>query len=124
MALNNSDWAAIQDLVNRMITRVGEPFLQGKVIKTDPIRKVVFLKEFGSVPIPIVSFDYQVKYSFKETSGATTIKKTKAYSEEVEILTPRVGDTVLIARHYGSSRLPKCLGVIKSKRYIEANEED
>lgn len=121
--ITNSDWAAIQDFVNRRISRIGEPFVQGKVIKSDSVRKVVFLKEFGDTPIPLIAFDFQVKYSYKETSGTTTIKKTKAYSEEVEILTPRVGETVLVAQHFGSSRLPKCLGVVKSKRYIQAEEE-
>lgn len=112
------------DFVNKRVSQVGEPFVQGKVIRVDTARKVVFLREFGSIPIPLVGFDYQVKYNFKEPSGSVTIKKTKAYSGDVEILTPRVGDTVLVARHFGSSHLPKCLGVIKSKRYVEPVEND
>lgn len=120
--IEDADWTAIQEFVNRRVSQVGEPFIQGKVVKVDALRKVVFLKEFGDTPIPIVGFDHQVKYSFKESSGATTIKKTKAYSNEVEILVPRVGDLVLIAQMFGTRRLPKCLGVIKSKRYVVPEE--
>lgn len=119
--LSQSDWREIESFVNRIITRVGEPFIQGKVIKVDKARKVVFLKEFGDTPIPIIGFDYRVKYSFKEPSGTTTIRHTKAYSSEVEILVPQVGDIVLVAQHFGTRRLPKCLGVVKSKRYIEVS---
>jgi hypothetical protein len=119
--LTNSDWRAIEEFVNRMTSKIGEPFVQAIVLKTDAARRVIFVKEFGDTPIPIIGLDYQVKYSYKEPSGATTIKKTKAHSEEVEILVPRVGETVLIAQHFGSKRLPKCLGVIKSKRFIETD---
>jgi hypothetical protein len=122
MAISNSEWQAIQDFVNGMLSKVGSPFVQGKVIKSDPIRKVVFLKEFGSTPIPIIGFDYQVKYSFKEPAGTLTVKKTKAYTKDVEILTPQVGDIVLVAQQFGSSRLPKCLGVVKSRNYVETQE--
>lgn len=117
--ISQSDWRAIEEFVNRIFSKAGEPFVQGKVIKADKVRNVVFLNEFGDTPIPVIAFDYQVKYQYKEPSGVTTIRKTTAYSEEVQILTPRVGDTVLVAQHFGSKRLPKCLGVIQSKRYIE-----
>ncbi len=116
--LTNADWREIEAFVSRIASKGGEPFVQGKVVASDSARKVVFLKEFGDTPIPVVGFDYQVKYSYKEPTGVTTIKKTKPYSNEVEILVPRVGDTVLVAQHFGTRRLPKCLGVIKSKRYV------
>lgn len=132
MPLNNEDHKEIQRMVNRMIAQsVGEYFVQGKVIKNDPKRKLVWLKEFGDTPIPCIAFDVQVKYYYTEPHGNTTAvgtavnsrvatRKTKAYSPEVEILVPRVGDVVLVARHLGSRRLPKCLGVIQSTNYVQA----
>jgi len=120
---SQSQWRSIEEFVNRIFSKRGEPFVQGVVIKTDPVRKVVFLKEFGHTPVPLVAFHMQVKYSYKEPSGSTTIKTTRAYSNEVEILTPRVGDTVLVAQHYGVRRLPKCLGVIQSTSYVEVEPD-
>jgi len=117
--ITNSDWRAIQEFVDKRVTRGGEPFVQATVIRVNQTNKTIFCKEFGDTPIPLLSFDYQVKYMFKETTGAVTIKTTKAHSEEVEVLVPRVGDTVLIAQHFGSRRLPKCLGVIKSQHFVE-----
>lgn len=131
--ITNDDWREIQKLISRMVAEIGEPFVQGKVVKNDEINKLVWLKEFGDQPIPCIAFDYQVKYYYREPYGNTTAvgtavnsriatKKTKPHSKDVEILVPRVGDIVLVARQMGSRRLPKCLGVIKSKKYVK-NEE-
>lgn len=119
MPLTNDDWRAIEDHVSKMLTGIGEPFIQGKVVKNDPLRKLVWLKEFGDTPVPVIGFDYQVKYYIKEADGTTTVKKTPSYSKDVEILIPKVGEIVLVAQHFGSRRLPKCLGVIKSKNFIQ-----
>lgn len=127
--LSQDDWREIQRYVNRALSQQGQSFVQGVVVKSDPIKKLIWLKEFGDQPIPLISFDYQVKYYYNEPFGNTTgvgtavnarmkSRKTQAYSKEVDILCPRVGDVVLVAQHLGSRRLPKCLGVIKSKNYV------
>lgn len=129
MALSQSDWREIQKMVGRMVGQIGQAFVQGEVVKSDPTKKLVWLKEFGDQPIPLIAFDYQVKYYYNEPFGNTTAvgnpvntrmktKKTQAYSKEVEVLCPKPGDIVLVAQHMGSRRLPKCLGVIKSKNYV------
>lgn len=133
MALSHDDWREIQNLVKRIVSQSGEPFVQGVVVKSDPVNKLIWLKEFGDQPIPLIAFDYKVKYYYNEPFGNTTAvgtavqtrmktRTTTAYSKDVEVLTPRVGDTVLVAAHLGSRRLPKCLGVIKSKNYISGGE--
>jgi len=134
MAFTHDEWREIQNMVNRAIEGQGEYFVQDIVVKSDPIRKVIWTKEFGDQAIPLFTFDYQVKYyqnKSVENTGApnytpiTTMfpKKTTAYSKEVEVLTPRKGDVVLIARHMGARRLPKCLGVLKSKNFIQEGGE-
>ena len=123
MAFSQSEWNAIEQLVNRMLTSVGEPFIQGKVVKNDPVRKLVWLKEFGDTPIPLIAFDYQVKYYDQDSLGVTRVKKTPAYSKDVDILVPKVGQTVLVAQHFGTQRLPKCLGVIKSRNFVQSESE-
>lgn len=127
--ITQDDWREIQRYVNRVLSQQGQSFVQGVVVKSDPKNNLVWLAEFGDQPIPLISFDYQVKYYYNEPTGNTTAvgtavgsamktRKTQAYSKDVEVLCPRVGDMVLVAQHMGSRRLPKCLGVIKSKKYV------
>lgn len=134
MPFSHSEWQAIQGLINRTIQEGGEYFVQDIVVKSDPVRKVIWTKEFGDQAIPLFGFDYQVKYFQNLTDSNTgspnynpvqklVPRKTVAYSKEVEILTPRKGDVVLIARHMGARRLPKCLGVLKSKNFISESED-
>lgn len=131
MPLSKDDWREIQSFVTQIVAQHGEAFIQSKVIKSDAVNKLVWIKELGDQPIPLLAFDYQVKYYYNEPFGNTTTvgtaanarqrsRKTLAYTKEVEVLVPRVGDIVLVALHYGSRRLPKCLGVIKSKNYVNA----
>lgn len=131
MALSHDDWREISKFINGLLARQGEYFVQGVVVKNDPIKKLVWLKEFGDQPIPCIAFDYQVKYYYEAPTGnttavgaavnkVTTSRKTKPYTNEVEILVPKVGETVLVAQHLGSRRLPKCLGVIQSTDYVRA----
>lgn len=118
MAISWSDWAEIQNLIAKMIGDQGDTFVQGTVIRNDVIRKVVFLKEFGDIPIPLIAHHYQVTYTSRDASGRTVRMKTVAYSKDVEVLVPRVGDTVLVAQHLGTRSLPKCLGVIQSVNFV------
>lgn len=118
MALSFGDWDEINKVIAKAIGNVGEPFVQGTVIKSDPVKNVVFLKEFADVPIPIVAHHYQVTYNSRDTSGRVVRLKTIAYSNDVTVLVPRPGDIVLVAQHLGTRALPKCLGVIQSKNYI------
>jgi hypothetical protein len=108
----------------------GEYFVQDVVVKSEPVNNLIWTKEFGDQPIPLFTFDYQVKYYDTEVTSVTgasspyTVQKkrapytTKPYSKEIQVLCPRKGDVVLIARHLGARRLPKCLGVLKSRNFI------
>ena len=129
MPLSFDDWREIQKFVNSRLGEQGQGFVQGKVVKNDTVNRLVWIRELGDQPIPLISFDYQVSYYYDAPTGVqgnpgdpvnskTTLKQTPAYSKDVKVLTPRVGDLVLVALHFGSVRLPKCLGVIKSKKYV------
>ena len=122
MPLNHADFSEIRTFVERLLSTRGEPFVQAKVTKSDPVNKLIWCKEFGSIPIPLIGFDYKVKYKYVNAAGDVVLAETKAYSDAVQILTPRVGDLVLIAQHLGTSRLPKCLGVVKSKGYVHRED--
>ena len=224
--ITENDWRAIEEFVSRMVSKVGEPFVQGRVTKVDAARRVVFLKEFGDTPIPVVTFDHDFKWSdithtnydplhyvgdpgepafggawtnygsgfdgaafyknpfghvylsglVKSGTGAifnlpagyrpaasllfsvhtgephtfgridvaasgaitqasgnngyvslstvqfrsTTPAKGQTHIKNnfTTVKMPKKGDLVLVAQHYGTSRLPKCLGIIKGKNFI------
>jgi len=122
-----------------MIGQRGEPFVVGEVTRNDKVKKLVWIAEIGDQPIPLIGFDYQVKYYVKQPTtnavagtafGALHIttaiipRKTREYTNEVEILVPKIGELVLVAKHLGSDRLPKCLGVVKGIDYESHNEDE
>lgn len=89
-------------------------FITGKVIKRDAAKKLVWLAEFGPQAIPVVGFDYDVKYYDTDQRGDVTRKQAK-----VNVVTPAIGATVLVARELGVSRMPRCLGVFQGKGWIK-----
>jgi hypothetical protein len=112
MPLTYEDWNAIMEFVGKEIGRRTGFFEQGKVIRRDTQRKLIWLEEFGDQPIPVIGFDQEVKLYTK-----TSVQRLKATP-----LTPKVGDTVLVAKHMGTRRLPKCLGVVQGYDYVLSEE--
>jgi hypothetical protein len=107
MPISHEEWQSI----DRRIADLARPseFVQGKVIKVDKKRNVIFLKEFGDQPIPLYAFEYTVKYYDIDNFGRMQVRKTTA-----KVILPKKGDMVLVAKQFGSRRLPKCLGVLRS----------
>lgn len=126
--LEHSDWFSIEREIDRQVRASSSPvFAQGEVIKADASRNLVWLKEFGNQPIPLFVFNYEVKYYDTVPTGidsnnqiTTQLRVKKAI---VKPMCPKVGDIVLVAKQFGSRRLPKCLGVLRSVDF-EAISED
>lgn len=114
MPLTDTDWRRIQSLINNSDRKRPEYFSQDKVIAVDQQRNVVFVKSYGDQAIPIYSFEYDVNY-------IDTVKgdRIKARHTIAKPRLPKKGDTILIARHMGSGRLPKCLGILLSNNFVE-----
>lgn len=129
MPLTFDDWNEIMDRVGRMIGRSTNFFEQGKVIRRDINKRLVWLQEFGDQPIPVIGFNYEVKIYDTQPTGNTTAVGTPVKSQTavrtytVTPATPKVGDLVLVAKQMGTRRLPKCLGVIQSRDYVMLAEE-
>ena len=65
MTLTESDFASIQTMVNGAIAEQGQTFLTSQVVKRDELRKLVWVKELGDQPIPVIDFKNMVDvYSF------------------------------------------------------------
>jgi hypothetical protein len=114
MPISEGEWASIQALVERSAAKKGEYFTTGQVIKRNPDKKIVWLAEFGDQAIPLVAFDYEVKYYDTDETGSVVAKRAK-----ISVDTPEIGETVVVAREMGSRRLPRCLGVIKGIDWFE-----
>lgn len=117
MPLDHEDWRQIYKAIDKALPE--SIVVQGKVIKADPLKNVIWLNEFGDQPIPLFSFDYDVEYFDTEptgnvTSGSPVTTQLQKKKARVKAVCPKVGDTVLVLKQYGSRRLPKCVGVLRS----------
>jgi hypothetical protein len=120
MALTDHDWDRIFEAIRAAIPPT--EIVYGEVVKVDPNRYLVWVEEFGDQPIPMVGWKYTVKYYDDTTDGDTTplagdplpshtkIKKIREIKPDM----PEIGDLVVVARQFGSRRLPKCVGMVLS----------
>lgn len=134
MPISEPEWLSIATMVEKIIRRVvgtkADYFVTGKVLQADKKNKCIFMEEFGDQPIPIVAFDYEVKY-YDETpkgtaygeSGSDASYKTAVKTAKVTPVMPKRGDIVLVAREMGTRRMPRCLGVIQGKNWIVPETE-
>jgi len=128
--ISEPEWESIATLVNKLMRQKGEYFVTGKVIQRDEVKKLIWLKEFGDQAIPVVGFDYEVTYYDETPGGVVTTAvganadfKTKAKKAKVKVMVPKIGQSVLVAREFGTRRLPRCLGVIQGTGWISASED-
>lgn len=103
----------IEDVVPQIVGTRRDYFVTGRVMKVDKTKKLVWLREFGSQAVPIIGFDYDVTYYDTDNNGITRRRVTKA-----TVRMPRIGQTVLVAREMGISRLPRCLGILMGRGWI------
>lgn len=128
MPIDHDAWRSIDRRIDEKIAAQGGPaFVQGVVIKTDIKNNLIWLQEFGDQPIPLFTFDYDIKYYDTQpvgnvTSGSPVPVKVVPTKAVVTPKCPKVGDIVLVAQQYGSRRLPKCLGVLRSRNFIIPQE--
>lgn len=121
MPISEPEWLSITKLAEKVAARVSgkkdDYFVTGKVLKVDEKNRCVYMREFGDQAIPIVGFDYEVKY-YDDNGTSVSAKKVIA-----KAVMPKRGDTVLVAREMGTNRLPRCLGVLQGKNWIVAEDD-
>lgn len=126
MPISDGEWVSIRSMIESIVGKKGEYFTTGAVIKRDDDNKLVWLAEFGDQPIPLVAFDYKVKYYGSDTAvdfvTQTATSTVKPNFTTAEVVTPQVGEVVIVAREFGVNRLPRCLGVLKGKNWIDSTE--
>lgn len=129
MPLTSEDFASIarhvELEVGRLIGRRRDAFFTAIVTKADQRKKLIWVKELGDQPIPLVAFEYFVTYydeSPKGTAGGGSyLTYTKTAIARVKC--PEKGELVLIAREMSYDGWPKCLGIIMSNDYIQDLED-
>lgn len=133
MPISEPEWTSIRTMIEAVASDISGTrnfFTTGKVIKRDVENMLVWLEEFGDQPIPLVLFDYEVKYYDETPNGTTAVAagtdqpfNVKTRKVTATVLVPKIGDTVLVARELGSRRIPRCLGVIRGKGWIVPETE-
>lgn len=121
MPLDHEDWRQIYDALEK--AQPSSTISQGKVIRADPLKNLIWLNEFGDQPIPLFGFDYDVEYFDTQPTGVATAGSpisTQLVKKQarVKLVCPKVGDTVLVLKQHGSRKLPKCVGVLRSTGFI------
>jgi hypothetical protein len=129
MALTSEDFASIANHVElevgRLVGRRRDPFIVCAVKGRDQRKKLIWVKEFGDQPIPLVTFRHIIEYFDESPRGTVcsfmTYRKTGV---TVEVFVPELDDLVLIVRDMSYDGHPYCLGVIQSIDYIQDLEDD
>jgi hypothetical protein len=116
--LTDRDFASIYEVLEKQPS-INSLLLTTKVIRRDETKKLIWVNELGTQPVPLIGFDFNVKYYDTNASGAVIEKVAK-----ISIEVPHIGDTVLIAMERGTKRLPRCLGKIQSRDYIASSSDD
>jgi hypothetical protein len=106
-------WNAIADLIGR--SQTAREIYTVKVTKVDKNKKLIWATDYGDVAIPLVSHDFSFSYFDTQlTANPTTtlpvrsklVKKEDKTQENpvyrVEIVTPKVGDLVVILDPLGA----------------------
>jgi hypothetical protein len=134
MPISEPEWASVRAMIEEVVADLAgnraSYFTTGKVIKRNEADKLVWLEEFGDQPIPIVGFDYELKYYYASSAGLATPaagaglpSKTITKTIKAKVRVPKVGETVVVAREFGSRRIPRCIGVIQGKHWIVPESE-
>jgi hypothetical protein len=109
--------AMVEKIISQQVGKKTDYFITGKVIKVDAKNRCIYLEEFGDQAIPLVGFEYEVKYYDETTSG--TVVRTAGVTMKM----PKVRQKVLVAREMGTDRLPRCLGVILGTNWVFTEED-
>lgn len=121
MPITEPEWASIGNLIEKIAKRVSgarqDYFVTGQVIKIDAVNRLIYMAEFGDQPIPIVAFNYLV--DVYDDNGTSVAKKTLT----TKVAMPKVGDTVVVAREFGTRRLPRALGILQGINWVVPEEE-
>jgi len=135
MPITEPEWQSVAAMIERKIMQMtglrSNNFITGKVIKRDVPNKCVYLKDFGDQAIPVVGFNYTVKYYDETPNGTTAVSsgsaqpyKTRVKTVTVDVVVPNVGDIVAVLCEMGTHRLPRCIGVIQGKNWLVAEADD
>jgi hypothetical protein len=122
MPITDPEWESIAQLAEKIAGRVSgtksDYFVTGKVVKADAKNKCIYMAEFGDQAIPLVGFERKITYYDTNASGRVVAKTAVS-----EIIMPRVGQIVLVARELGTRRLPRALGIIQGTNWITAEDD-
>jgi len=120
--ITEEEWNSIRVACEKIARDVagtrGEWFQTGKVIKRDEKNRLIWIQGMGHTAIPVVGFNYTVRYYDTDDEGKLRVRQADA-----KVVVPKKGETVLVAFELGSTRLPRCLGVVQGKNYLEVEED-
>jgi hypothetical protein len=116
MAISEQEWNSVRSVVEAVVRDLiggrQSYFMTAPVIKRDTTNRLIWVKDLGDQPVPVVGFNYTVKYYDSDDNG--THPRTAVAKPDV----PKIGETVFIAFELGLQWLPRCLGVLQGNNWM------
>lgn len=119
--LSRAIWNGISDMVRR--SEAPREFYFSEVVKSDPANNLIFVKDFGDVPIPLVAFARSFAYYDTVPTGVSGLSVTTRVDRREDmahtnknflanVVCPSKGDVVVVVDPFGAKRFPFCVGVL------------
>lgn len=117
--ITEAEWGSIASMIERVVGHGGKDhFMSATVIKRDEANGNVWVRELGNQAIPVVGFDYNVKYYDTDETGTVNVKHA-----QISPAVPKVGEHIFILFEMGSKSLPRCVGVVQGRNWIASENE-
>lgn len=126
MPLDDRDWQAIYEAINRMSAPT--EFVFGIVNRRDTKHKLVWIEEFGDTPIPLVGFGANISVYDTTPTGNIVDVDMDIDTENLprvfqsDPIVPLIGDVVCVIRQFGRNRVPHCIGKALSTTNYDPEE--
>lgn len=109
-------WSVIYKYINKQSART--EFMFAKVVKRDESNKLVWVREFGNTPIPLVGFKTGFRYYDTQSDGTVIVRDDQA-GVNANVVVPKKNTLVVIVKPYGNFEKPICIGEVFSTGYWE-----
>jgi hypothetical protein len=88
MPISEEEFASIKTMIDAAVGEIGQTFITGEVIKRDEANKLVWIKELGDQPIPVVDFQRTVDVYSLSANQNNDMRSARGYG----IFTYSAGD--------------------------------
>jgi hypothetical protein len=107
--ISEREWASIAEMIDKITQKTAgrRHFITGVVVKRDVGNQLVWIKELGAQPIPVVAFNHQMKY-YDEAVASVALSGAPAVTNRT--ITQQILSTVAAGATY--TRPANCIALV------------